>query len=90
MTIVGRQMATAYFLTATLFVLFVTPGKVETTMFTKPTDQKTMYTEWTHEDFLDDCLNEESANEYVKSMESTPMENSYVSIIETALDALLA
>ena len=53
------------------------------------TNQKTMYTGWMQEDFPDDCLNEESVNEYVKSTESTQMETPYVSIIETALDALL-
>ena len=48
-----------------------------------------MYTEWIQEDFPDDCLNEESVNEYVKNTESMPMENSYASIIETVLEDLL-
>ena len=81
-------MATACTQMATPFVLFVTPGKAETTMFTI-THLKLMFTEWNQEAFQDDCQNEESVNEYVKSMGSTQMETSYASIIETALDVLL-
>jgi hypothetical protein len=81
-------MATACTQMATPFVLFVTPGKAETTLFTI-THLPPMYTEWIQEDFPDDCLNEESVNEYVKNTESMPMENSYASIIETVLEDLL-
>tara|TARA_R100000030_G_scaffold67584_3_gene51542 strand:- start:564 stop:788 length:225 start_codon:yes stop_codon:yes gene_type:complete len=68
-------------------VLFVTPGKAETAMFTitKPP----MYNEWNQEELLDDCLSEEFLSEYVKSMVSMPMEKSYASIIEMAVDEIL-
>ena len=73
---------------ATLFVLFVTPGKAETTLFTI-TQVPPMYTEWTLEDFQNDYQSEEFLKEYVQSMVSMPMENSYASIIETVLEDLL-
>ena len=69
-------------------VLFVTPGKAETAMFTI-TNQPPMYNEWNPEDFRDVFLNEEFLNESAKNTESMQMENSYASIIETALDELL-
>ena len=68
--------------------LFVTLGKVETTMFTI-TKLPPMYNEWNPEDFRDVFLNEESLNESAKNTESMQMENCYASIIETALDELL-
>lgn len=49
-------MATVCTQMATPFVLFVTPGKAETTLFTI-THLPPMYTEWIQEDFQDDCLN---------------------------------
>ena len=69
-------------------VLSVTPGKAETAMFTI-TNQPPMYSEWNPEDFRDVFLNEESPNESAKSTGSMQMENSYASIIVTALDELL-
>ena len=68
-------------------VLFVTPGKAETAMFTitKPP----MYNEWNQEDFLDDFLDEVFPRKSVKNTESTKTETSYASIIETALDEIL-
>ena len=81
-------MATVFIQMATPFVLFVTPGKAETTLFTI-THLPPMYTEWIQEDFPDDYQSEEFLKEYVQSMVSMPMENSYASIIETALDVLL-
>jgi hypothetical protein len=81
-------MATAYTQMDTPSVLSVTPGKAETAMFTI-TNQPPMYNEWNPEDFRDACLNEEFLKESVKSTGSMQMENSYASIIETALDELL-
>jgi hypothetical protein len=68
-------------------VLFVTPGKAETAMFTitKPP----MYNEWNQEELLGDYQSEEFLKEYVKSMVSMPMEKSYASIIEMAVDEIL-
>lgn len=68
-------------------VLFVTPGKAETAMFT--ITNPPMYNEWNNEDSRDDYQSEESLNEFVKNMESQQMGTSYASIIETALDELL-
>ena len=81
-------MATAYIQMDTPFVLFVTPGKAETAKFTitKPP----MYNEWNNADSHEGFQSEESLNEYAKSMESPQTETSYASIIETALDELLA
>ena len=72
----------------TPFVLYVTPGKAETTAITI-TKPPTMYSEWNPEELLDDCQSEEFLKEYVKSMGSMPMERSYASIIEMAVDAIL-
>ena len=81
-------MAIVYTQMGILFVLSVTPGKAETAMFTitKPP----MYTEWNHEDFLDDFLDEVFPRKSVQSTESTKTETNYASIIEAALDRLLA
>ena len=82
-------MATAYIQMDTPFVLYVTPGKAETTTFTI-TKLPPMNNEWNFEDFRDAYQSEEYLNESVKNMESMQMENSYASIIATALDELLA
>jgi hypothetical protein len=81
-------MATAYIQMDTPFVLFVTPGKAETTTITI-TKLPPMYNEWNQEELLDDCQSEEFLKEFVKSTESMPMETSYASIIEMAVDAIL-
>ena len=48
-----------------------------------------MYNEWNQEELLDDYQSEEFLKEYVKSMVSMPMEKSYASIIEMAVDEIL-
>ena len=80
-------MATVSIQMDTPFVLFVTPGKAETANVT--ITKTTMYNEWSHEDSLEDFLNETFPRKSVKNMESTKMETFYVSIIETALGELL-
>ena len=84
---VAHLMAIAYTQMGTLFVLYVTPGKAEITMFK---NNNPMYTEWNHEDSHDDFLNEVFPRKSVKNTESTSMETNYASIIEAALDRLLA
>lgn len=69
-------------------VLFVTPGKAETAMFTI-TKPLLMYNEWNPEESLADYQSEEFLKEYVKNMGSMPMETSYASIIEMAVDEIL-
>ena len=80
-------MATVSIQMDTPFVLFVTPGKAETANVTMK--ETTMYNEWSHEDSLEDFLNETFPRKSVKNTESTKMETFYVSIIETALGELL-
>ena len=73
---------------ATPSVLFVTPGKAETAMFTI-TKPPLMYNECNQEESLADYQSEEFLKEYVKNMGSMPMERSYASIIEMAVDEIL-
>jgi hypothetical protein len=82
-------MAIACTQTATLFVLYVTPGKVETAMFTITNPLMQGKITWRPEEYQDDFLDEELARESARNMASPLTENSYASIIETALDILL-
>ena len=74
---------------ATPFVLYVTPGKVETAMFTITNPLMQGKITWRPEEYQDDFLDEELARESARNMVSPLTENSYASIIETALDILL-
>jgi hypothetical protein len=80
-------MAIACIQMATLFVLYVTPGKVQTAIFTITILPMTII--WKPEEYQDDFLDEELARESARNMASPLTENSYASIIETALDVLL-
>tara|TARA_B100000035_G_scaffold40558_1_gene30540 strand:- start:2223 stop:2474 length:252 start_codon:yes stop_codon:yes gene_type:complete len=70
-------------------VLFVTPGKAETAMFTITNPPMQDKITWNPEVFPVDFLEEESLRESARNMASPLTETSYASIIEIALDELL-
>ena len=63
-------MAIACTQTATLFVLYVTPGKVETAIFTITNPPMQEKITWRPEEYQDDFLDEELARESAKNMAS--------------------